>query len=187
MHHLHPCSWPPSLRVAIPIWWSSENSNAGPLHSTLSVSLELAECISRVKELADLYEGDLPSPECLESELHSWHIKWQQQLRDHGESSLPTSFTLTLRHVSSISTSQQWLICIGLDSYFSTYTMTSPLTFKQPLTLLPGEWEWWSLMTKISRTRRVAQQLSPTLLKPNSFVFGGLITSLVYVRLVLFN
>ena len=69
---------------------------------SLFVSLELAEYISRVKELADLYEGNLPSPECLESELHSWHIKWQQQLRDHGESSLPTSLTLTLRHVSSM-------------------------------------------------------------------------------------
>ena len=63
---------------------------------SLFASLESADCASRVKQLADLYENDLPSPECLESELHSWHIKWQQQQRDHGESSLPTSLTLTL-------------------------------------------------------------------------------------------
>ena len=69
---------------------------------SLFVSLESNDCISRVKELADLYESDLPSPECLESELHSWHIKWQQQLRHHGESSLPTNLTFTLRYVSSM-------------------------------------------------------------------------------------
>jgi hypothetical protein len=69
---------------------------------SLFVSLESDDSISRVKELADLYESDLPSPECLESEVHSWHIKWQQQLREHGESSLPTSLTATLRHVGSM-------------------------------------------------------------------------------------
>ena len=69
---------------------------------SLLISLEPTESISRVKELADLYESDLPSPECLESELHCWHTKWQQQFRDHGESSLPTSLMLTLRHVSSV-------------------------------------------------------------------------------------
>ena len=69
---------------------------------SLFLSLESAECISRFKELADLYESDLRSPESLESELHCWHTKWQQQVRDRGESSLPTSLTLTLRHVSSM-------------------------------------------------------------------------------------
>ena len=73
-----------------------------PSYPLLLVSLESNDCISRVKELADLYASDLPSPECLESEPHSWHIKWQQQLRDNGESSLPTNLTLTLRHISSM-------------------------------------------------------------------------------------
>ena len=62
---------------------------------SLFVSLESADHIFRIKELADLYEKDLTSPECLESELHSWRIKWQQQQKDHGERSLPTSLTLT--------------------------------------------------------------------------------------------
>ena len=69
---------------------------------SLFVSLGSADHAYRVKELADLYENDLPSSECLESELHSWYIKWQQQKRDHGESILPTNLTLTLKHVSSM-------------------------------------------------------------------------------------
>ena len=69
---------------------------------SLFVSLGSADHACRVKELADLYGGDLPSPECFKSELHSWHIKWQQQQRDYGESSLPTTLTLTLKHVSSM-------------------------------------------------------------------------------------
>ena len=66
----------------------------------LLVSLEPDQCASRVEELADLYESDLPSPECLESELHSWQTKWQRQLNDHGENSLPSDLLLTLKHVS---------------------------------------------------------------------------------------
>ena len=59
---------------------------------SLLVSLEPDQCASRVEELADLYESDLPSPECLESELHSWQTKWQRQLNDHGENSLPSAY-----------------------------------------------------------------------------------------------
>ena len=53
--------------------------------------------MSRFKGLSDLYEGDLPSPECLESELHSWKMKRRKELEDHRESSLLTG--LTLLHV----------------------------------------------------------------------------------------
>ena len=38
---------------------------------SLFVSLESDDHISRFKALSDLYEHDLPSPECLKSELHS--------------------------------------------------------------------------------------------------------------------
>ena len=69
---------------------------------SLFVSLESDDHISRFKALSDLYESDLPSPECLESELHSWQIKWRRELEDHGESSLPTGLTHTLRHISSM-------------------------------------------------------------------------------------
>jgi hypothetical protein len=69
---------------------------------SLFVSLESDDHISRFKALSDLYESDLPSPECLESELHGWQIKWRRELEDHGESSLPTGLTHTLRHISSM-------------------------------------------------------------------------------------
>ena len=39
-----------------------------------------------------MYVGDLPSPHCVDSELQ---MKWQQQLKDHGQNSLPNK---TLRH-----------------------------------------------------------------------------------------
>ena len=57
---------------------------------------------SRVHKLAKQYECDLPSPECLDSELHSWMIKWQQHTKEHGLSSLPSSLILTLKHASSM-------------------------------------------------------------------------------------
>lgn len=43
---------------------------------SLLVSLESDDYMSRFKALSDLYEGDLPSQQCLESELHSWKMKW---------------------------------------------------------------------------------------------------------------
>ena len=69
---------------------------------SLFVSLESDDHMSRFKTLSDLYQDDLPSPECLESELHSWKIKWRKELEDHGDSSLPTSLLHTLRRVSSM-------------------------------------------------------------------------------------
>ena len=47
-----------------------------------------------MKTLVELYESDLPSPECIESELHCWQLKWQKQLKEHGEASLPSSPSL---------------------------------------------------------------------------------------------
>ena len=69
---------------------------------SLFVLLDPANCTSRVKELAGLYEDDLPSANCIASELHSWKIKWNEQLEKHGESSLPTNLSLTLRNLSSM-------------------------------------------------------------------------------------
>ena len=65
-------------------------------------SLECDDHISRFKDLSNLYTNVLPSPECLESELHCWQIKWRRELEDHGESSLPKGLTHTLRHISSM-------------------------------------------------------------------------------------
>lgn len=49
-----------------------------------------------------MYQEDLPSPECTETELQSWKIKWQKQATDHGENSLPSNLVLTLTHLSSM-------------------------------------------------------------------------------------
>ena len=43
---------------------------------SLFVSLKSDDHISRFKALSNLYEGDFSSPECLDSELHSWKMKW---------------------------------------------------------------------------------------------------------------
>ena len=46
------------------------------------VTLQTDDFNSKVKQLAKLYECDLPY--CIESELHSWHIKWQKHFKEHG-------------------------------------------------------------------------------------------------------
>ena len=38
------------------------------------ITLMAEECCSKIYALADLYHDDLPSPDCLESKLHCWHI-----------------------------------------------------------------------------------------------------------------
>ena len=58
--------------------------------------------LTDTRKLGELYECDFPSPDCLESELHSWQLKWQKQLQEHGEASLPSSPTLTISQVSSV-------------------------------------------------------------------------------------
>ena len=69
---------------------------------SLLVSLQPDDCCTKVSQLAEMYKGDLPSPECLDSELHCWRLKWQHQLKKHGENSLPSSLTPTLRHITSM-------------------------------------------------------------------------------------
>lgn len=91
---------------------SEMNSRFGKHQQTALLGLSIAPSVlvtlppedfySKVKQLAKLYENDLPSPECIESELHSWQVKWQKQLKEHGEASLPSSPTLTIRQVSSL-------------------------------------------------------------------------------------
>ena len=68
---------------------------------SLFLSLPMSDCISNVSKLAELYHDDLPSPECLESELHSWKIKWEEQAK-HGASTIPQNLVQTLRHTCSI-------------------------------------------------------------------------------------
>ena len=69
---------------------------------SVMASLSTEEYTTRVSELADMYQDDLPSPNCIVSELECWQMKWQQQLREHGQCSLPDSPSQTLRHVTSM-------------------------------------------------------------------------------------
>ena len=62
--------------------------------------------------LADLYQDDLPSPDCVHSEFECWQLKWQQQLEEHGEKSLPTSPTQTIRLTSTMYPNIRALISI---------------------------------------------------------------------------
>ena len=57
--------------------------------------------LSDICQLATLYESDLPSPQRVECELHSWQVKWQKQLSQHGKNSLPTTLCQTLRQTSA--------------------------------------------------------------------------------------
>ena len=57
---------------------------------------------AKVHEFAKMYQNDLPSPHCVSSELDCWKIKWQHQLKEHGQSSLPSTPTTTLPQITSM-------------------------------------------------------------------------------------
>ena len=59
-----------------------------------------------------MYNDDLPSPDCVESELHCWQLKWQQQFRENGSASLPSTPPSTLRQVTPMYTNIKVLIAI---------------------------------------------------------------------------
>ena len=69
---------------------------------SIMLSLSREECTTKLTQFAEMYQNDLPSPDCIESELHCWLIKWQQQVREHGQASLPTTPTQTLRHATTV-------------------------------------------------------------------------------------
>ena len=65
-------------------------------------STDADECNTKICQLADMYQQDLPSHDCIGSELHCWKMKWQKQFSEHGQISLPSTPTTTLRHSSSM-------------------------------------------------------------------------------------
>ena len=75
-------------------------------------SLSLEESTTKTTELAEMYESDLPSKDCMESELHCWWMKWQQELHDHGPESLPTTPTNALRYATTMFPNIRALISI---------------------------------------------------------------------------
>ena len=48
----------------------------------------------------------------VQSELHLWQLKWQQQLRENGKASLPSTPTFTLSQVTSMYPNIKVLIAI---------------------------------------------------------------------------
>ena len=88
------------------------------------VILSTKQYIIKVNELAHMYQDNLPSAECIVSELECWKTKWQHQLREHSQSSIPDSPTLTLRHVTSMyQTLEHW-------SAFSVVFLLPPAQLK---------------------------------------------------------
>ncbi len=73
-----------------------------PSVPSIMVDLSAEDYSSKVSQLVDLYKDDLPSPTCIESELHCWQMKWEQYCKDHGDSSLPRSPTITLKHATTM-------------------------------------------------------------------------------------
>ena len=49
-----------------------------------------------------MYVYDIPHRCSLQSEVHTWYMKWQRQEEAHGKQSLPTTLFFTLRHASSL-------------------------------------------------------------------------------------
>ena len=79
---------------------------------SILVTLPTEEYTTKGIQLAEMYRDDLPSPDCVECELHCWQLKWQQQLREHGSASLPYTPTFTLRQVTSMYPNIRALITI---------------------------------------------------------------------------
>ena len=69
---------------------------------SIMASLSLEECTTKVSQLAEMYEEDLPSPECIEGELHCWWMKWQQELTEHGHVTLSSTPTQALCHATTM-------------------------------------------------------------------------------------
>ena len=49
-----------------------------------------------------MYLSDLPFVSSLQSELHSWYLKWKQLEQENGHVSLPKTPSFTLPHASSL-------------------------------------------------------------------------------------
>ena len=79
---------------------------------SIMLSLSREECTTKLSQFAEMYQDDLPSPDCIQSELECWWIKWQQEVREHGQASLPTTPTQTLRRISTMYPNIQVLVNI---------------------------------------------------------------------------
>ena len=62
----------------------------------------LGEITSKFTELEEMYGKDLPHSSSLQSEVHSWYLKWREQKEENGTQSLPTNLAFTLPHASAL-------------------------------------------------------------------------------------
>ena len=69
---------------------------------SLIVTVLTEECTSKLSEFARMYQDDLPSSECVSTEIHCWEMKWRQYLSEHGQSRLPSSPAAALRQTGSM-------------------------------------------------------------------------------------
>ena len=69
---------------------------------SILVTKTLVEATSTLAKLSDMYSNNLPNPSSLQSEIHTWYLKWRQKKQEHGQQSLPTSLSFTLPHASSL-------------------------------------------------------------------------------------
>ena len=66
------------------------------------VDMPTQDVEQKIDELAKMYANDLPSVISVDAELHSWCVKWQQQLKQHGKACLPTNLAQSLSHTTAM-------------------------------------------------------------------------------------
>jgi hypothetical protein len=66
------------------------------------IAKQTEEISPKVRELGNMFQCDLPHPTSLECEFHCWYMKWKEQERHYGLSSLPATLSHTLPHASSM-------------------------------------------------------------------------------------
>lgn len=66
---------------------------------SIIVTKSLADATSQISQFGDLYSDDLPSPSSLQSEIHTWHMKWTQEKQNHGD---PKSLLFALPSATSV-------------------------------------------------------------------------------------
>ena len=79
---------------------------------SVMASLTLEDTTAKISQLTDMYLEDLPSGNSIEGELHCWWMKWQKELREHGQASLPKTLSQARRHATTMFPNIRALISI---------------------------------------------------------------------------
>jgi len=66
------------------------------------VDLQKSIVNDSVTKLAKQYEEDLPLPDSVASQIHTWWIKWNSMMAEHGKACLPTSPSEALSHATTM-------------------------------------------------------------------------------------